>query len=139
MTQAAAEVLLLPLDALDRADMPVRAKDSLRKSIIAIAGAYGEDDDPQKVAPDPKSFMRLLRVLEHPHHWSWRPPAIAVDPEGNFSAIWDEPGVHRWILDFLPNGEVRETYLRTYPDGRIEHNSQAVNSYAEVQPPFAIG
>src|SRR6266568_2483239 len=125
MTQAApadsASVLLVPLNALDRADLPRNTKESLRLSIIAIAAAYAEDDDPQKIAPNADSFVRLVKFLAHPHRWSWATPAIAVNPEGLFSAIWDQPGVHRWILDFSPNGRIEETFLKTFPDGRIEH------------------
>jgi hypothetical protein len=131
-------VLQNPLYALDRADLPRAVKESLRLSIIAIAEAYAEDDDAQKVAPDANSFARLVKFLEHPHRWSWAPPAISVSPEGYFSAIWDEPGAHRWILDFTPDGEITETYLQTHPDGRIEHKFGKVQASDHVYPPFAI-
>jgi hypothetical protein len=139
MTQATTEVLLVPLNELDRADMPRPSKDSLRKSIIAIAAAYAEDDDPHKVAPDHRSFTRLVRFLEHAHRWPWESPALAINPEGCFSAIWDRPGVHRWIIDFLPDDKIRTTYLQTFPDGRIEYTSGEAGNADEIQPPFAIG
>lgn len=136
--QGAAEALLVPLDKLDRADLPRGVRESLRKSIIGITAAFAEDDDPQKVAPNPASFTRMLQFLEHAHRWSWAPPGIAVSPDGHFSAIWDEPGVHRWILDFLSGGDIQETYLETYPDGRIEYRSNTVVNADEVSPPFRI-
>jgi len=139
MTQATTEVLLVPLTELDHADMPRPTKDSLRKSIIAIAAAYAEDDDPRKVAPDAQSFTRLVKFLEHPHRWPWEGPALALSPEGNFSAIWDRPGVHRWILDFPPDGKIRTTHLQTYPDGRIDYVAGETENSDEIQPPFAIG
>jgi hypothetical protein len=138
MTQVAAEVLIVPLNELERADMPRGSKDSLRKSIVAIATAYAEDDDPHKVAPNARSFVRLLKFLEHPHRWPWRTPALAVNPEGNFSAVWDDPGVHRWIIDFPPQGKIKQAYLRTFPDGRIEYSDPATESENEILPPFPI-
>jgi len=139
MTQATTEVLFVPLSELDRADMPRPSKDSLRKSIIAIAAAYAEDDDPHKVAPNHRSFSRLVKFLEHPHRWPWETPALAISPEGSFSAIWDRPGVHRWIVDFPPDDKIRTTHLRTFPDGRVDYTSDNVANANEIQPPFAVG
>lgn len=138
MAQTSADALLVPLDALDRADMPRGVKKSLRKSIVAIAAAYAEDDDPQKVAPTAQSFIHLLDFLAHPHRWSWPAPAIAVSPEGDFSAVWDDPGAHRWIIDFHSDGTIQETYIETYPDGRVEYRSDAISSIDEINPPFSI-
>lgn len=139
MTQATTEVLLVPLNELDSADMPRPTKDSLRKSIIAIATAYAEDDDPHKVAPDANSFARLVKFLEHPHRWPWEAPALAVSSEGSFSAIWDRPGVHRWILDFPREDKIRATHLETFPDSRVNFTSAEVENTDDVKPPFAIG
>jgi hypothetical protein len=131
-------VLLIPLNELDRADLPRTVKESMRQNIIAIATAYSEDDDPQKIEPDAQSFVRLLKFLEHPHRWSWPAPAISVNPEGGFSAIWDEPGVNRWILDFSSNEGIESTHLKTHPDGRIEYTSHTIKAGDEILPPFAI-
>jgi hypothetical protein len=139
VTQAAPDVLLAPLDALDRADMPRAVKDSLRSTLVAIHAAYAEDDDPQKIPPDTQSFVRLLRFLQHPHRWSWRAPALSVNPEGEFSAVWDDPGVNRWLLTFKLGDKIESVFLATLPDGRIEYNSRALDPGEEVQPPFAIG
>lgn len=139
MTQAVTDVLLAPLDALDRADMRRAVRDSLRSTLVAIAAAYAEDDDPQKVAPDAQSFMRLLTFLQHPHRWSWRAPALSVNPEGEFSAVWDDPGVNRWLLTFKPDNKIEAVFLATSPDGRIEYNSRTLDPGDDIQPPFAIG
>lgn len=140
MMQAAAEALLAPLNALDRADMSRSSKESLRNSIVAIATAYAEDDDPQKVAPNAQSFARLVRFLEHPHRWPWITPALSVSPEGTFSAVWDAPGVHRWILDFLPDGRIDVHYLETFPDGRVEYSQSSYETASanKINPPFRI-
>lgn len=136
--QAVADVLIEPLNELDRADMPRPSKNSLRKSLIAIATAYAEDDDPHKIAPNARSFIRLLKFLEHPHRWPWATPSLAVNPEGNFSAIWDDPGVHRWIIDFPVGAKIKQTYLQTFPDGRVEYSASETENENEIQPPFRI-
>jgi hypothetical protein len=136
---AAGDATIMLLAELDRADVSSKVKESLRQSVSSIARGYAEEGDPLKPAPDAKSFRRMLKFLEHPHRWSWRTPAITVNPQGMFSVIWDDPGVHRWLLDFpLQGGKIQETYLRTYPDGRIEQQSRPIETGDHIQPPFRI-
>jgi hypothetical protein len=61
------------------------------------------------------------------------------NPEGEFSAVWDDPGVNRWLLTFKLDDKIESVFLATLPDGRIEYNARILNPGEEVQPPFAIG
>lgn len=126
------------LKKLTRADLPESVRESLRLSIVSLLDAYQEDDDPKKVAPNILSFEHLLKFIEHPYRWDWAAPALSVSPEGTFSAIWDEAGVRRWVLDFSPDGEIEATHLETYPDGRIDHSSQKTHFGNDLYPPFRI-
>jgi hypothetical protein len=126
------------LSKLDRADLPQEMKASLRLSLRALFDAYEEDDDPHRVAPDARSFQRLLEFLSDPYHRLWASPAIAVNPEGMFISIWEDPGVHRWVLDFLPNGDIEHTYLKTDTDGGISHAARKDRVGDYLHPPYPV-
>jgi len=119
-------------------DLPWATLRSLRLTITALLRAYDEDDDPVKVEPNDRSFERLMECLAHPHHHDWPAPAIAVTQEGLFSAIWQEPGVHRWILNFAVNGDVSEVYLHTDADGQITHQTRKSRVDRSLFPFFPI-
>jgi hypothetical protein len=125
-------------DLLDHADFPPEIRGSLRLSLDVLLTAYEEDDDPQKIQPDSKSFHYLLTFLSHPYHRLWVSPAIAVSPEGVFVAVWEQPGTHRWILNFLPTGEIREIYLNTDHDGRIHHQLRNSRIGDYIYPFFSV-
>jgi hypothetical protein len=139
--QANERVLMNLRQKLDRQidhaprDLPSATLRSLRLSVTALVNAYDEDDDPHKIEPDDRSFHRLMEYLSHPYHHDWPPPAIAVTQDGLFSAIWQDPGVHRWILNFATNGGISEIYLHTNPDGNISHHTRT-SRVTEYSPPF---
>jgi hypothetical protein len=126
------------LGKLDRADLPQETKASLRLSLGALFDAYEEDDDPQKIAPDLHSFKHLLEFLSHPYHRLWASPAIAVNPEGMFVSIWEDPGVHRWVLDFYTNGDIEHTYLKTDTDGGISQATRKDHVGGYLHPPYPV-
>jgi hypothetical protein len=123
---------------LDRADLPPEIRASLRLSLDVLLTAYEEDDDPRKALPDSKSFGNLLSFLSHPYHRLWVSPAIAVNPEGMFVAVWEEPGTHRWVLSFSPAGEIGEIYLRTDQDGRIHDQTRKSRLGDYIYPFFSV-
>jgi hypothetical protein len=126
------------LTKLDRADLPQEMKVSLRLSLNVLFDAYEEDDDPRKIVPDVRSFSHLLEFLSHPYHRLWASPAISVNPEGLFTSIWEDPGVHRWVLDFHPNGDVEHTYLKTDSDGGISHTARKDRVGDYLHPPYPV-
>ena len=123
---------------LDHADIPPEIRASLRLSLDVLLAAYEEDDDPHKVPPDSKSFGNLLTFLSHPYHRLWVSPAIAINPEGVFVAVWEEPGAHRWILNFSPAGEIEQIYLRTDHDGRIHDRTRKSRLGDYIYPFFSV-
>jgi hypothetical protein len=125
-------------DRLDRADLPPEIRASLRLSLDVLLTAYDEDDDPGKGIPNVQSFVNLLEFLSHPYHRLWVSPAIAVNPEGMFVAVWQEARTHRWILNFAPTGEIGEVYLRTDQDGRIHDRTRKRKLGDPIYPFFSV-
>jgi hypothetical protein len=123
---------------LERADLPRHTKQSLEASLRALFAGYDDDqDDEGRVDPSPRSFGRMLEFLSHPHHQLWAPPAIAIDGQGVFVAVWQDAGVFRWTLEFLPNGEVEETYIEIDADGGVRDISRKGHVGPFLRPPFS--
>ena len=51
-------------------------------------------------APSTKSLKGLLKFISHPYRTEWMPPSLAINPEGNFVAIWDVIP-NRYSVEFL--------------------------------------
>ena len=125
------------LNKLDRADLADRMKSSLKRSLRALLDGYDEDgDDPHRVEPNLKSFSRMVTFLSHPYHQLWMPPAIGLNPQGLFVAIWQEPRLFRWVLDFAPNGDIEETYLEFDVDGGLRDTTRKSQVGGYLKPPF---
>jgi hypothetical protein len=122
---------------LSKADLQERMKSSLRQSLHALLDGYDEDkDDPHRVEPSLQSFGRMMAFLSHPHHQLWVPPAIGLNAQGLFVAVWQEPGVFRWVLDFAPNGDIDETYLEFDVEGGLRDTSRKTQVGGYHTPPF---
>jgi hypothetical protein len=127
------------LSKLDRTDLPERTKRSLELSLGSLFDGYDDDqNDPNRIEPNPRSFGRLLEFLSHPYHRMWAPPAIALNGQGMFVAVWQEPDVFRWLLEFQPNGDIDETYLALDADGGIADIPRKSRRVGEsIWPPVA--
>jgi hypothetical protein len=90
--------------------------DPLRLSINNSLAVLIEDDG-DGVMPDDRSFATLLKFLsDHPR---WVAPGLTVDRQGAFVAISEVPSVFRWLLAFLPVGEIEWTALEKSPTADI--------------------
>jgi hypothetical protein len=138
----AAQLDLMPtrdkfLHKLDRADLPPHTRVSLRTSITAICDGFDEDEDENKTQPNPQSFTRMLEFLSHPYHRIWRPPAITMDSDGLFAAIWQQMGVYRWILSFHPDGVFENLYMEVNADGKVSSSEERGHVGYTVHPPVS--
>ncbi len=59
------------------------------------------DHDDDGIAPDHRSFAALR----------WVPPGLTVNRQGAFIAVWEIPGVFRWLLEFRTVGGIEWTVL----------------------------
>jgi len=125
------------LNKLDRADLPARTKQSLELSLRAFFSGYDDDgDDPTRIDPNARSLDRLLEFLSHPYHRLWVPPALSINGQGMFAAVWNEPDVYRWVLEFHPDGDIEETYLELDTDRGVTDTSRKSRVGDTVWPPF---
>jgi hypothetical protein len=86
--------------------------DPWRTSIENSLSVLLEDDD-DGIVPDHRSFSALLKFIkDHPR---WVAPGLTVNGQGTFVAFWEDPGVFRWSLAFLPIGVVEWTELEKSP------------------------
>lgn len=125
------------LRKLDQADLPPRTKRSLNSSLVALCDGYDEDEEEGKISPDAASFARMLEFLSHPYHQIWRPPAITINSDGLFAAIWQEMGVYRWVLDFHTDGKIEELYMEINADGSVSSKPRSNRVGNFVQPPVS--
>jgi hypothetical protein len=93
-----------------------RLPEPLRRSIWGSL-AYFLERDGDPIGPDFKSLRLLLSYLAD--HKDWDPPGIGLNNEGVIEAVWEQPNVFRWSLQFLPTGEVQWTYIEKKTEGGI--------------------
>ena len=99
-------------DILEGARLP----EALRRSIWGSL-AYFLERDGDPVELDFKSLRLLLSYISD--HNDWRPPGLGVNKKGVIEAVWEDPNVFRWSLEFLPAGEVQWTFIEKKKEGGI--------------------
>lgn len=95
-------------DGLRAQGLPDPVRTSVENSLVVLL----EDDD--DIVPDYRSFSALLKfVKDHPQRIA---PGLTINRQGIFVAVWEDPGVFRWSLAFLPVGDVEWTTLEKSPE-----------------------
>lgn len=75
---------------IDHASRDVRVTAALKRALHAAFAAYEEDKVELGLRPpSTKSLKGLLKFLSHPFRSEWIAPSLAINPDGNFVAIWD--------------------------------------------------
>jgi len=99
-------------DILEGARLPEAVSRSTWGSI-----AYFLERDSDPVELNFKSLRLLLSYIAD--HKDWRPPGLGVNKKGVIEAVWENPNVFRWSLEFLPAGEVQWTFIEKKNEGGI--------------------
>jgi hypothetical protein len=113
-------------ESLRAQGLPDPWRTSIENSLVALL----EDDD-DGIVPDHRSFSALLKFIkDHPR---WLPPGLTVNRQGTFVAVWEDPGVFRWSLAFLPVGDIEWTSLEKTPkEGLVRHTGKGRAESIEV-------
>jgi hypothetical protein len=127
------------VDKLDHArDLPKALRAPLKQALLAVLIAHEEDrHDGDRSEPQPKSFAGLLQFLSHSYRARWAPPSLALNPEGNFVAIWDLSR-QRYSVEFIPNAGANWVSVAKEAEGftRKQGHYGDLDRYGE--PPFEI-
>ena len=127
------------VDKVDHArDLPKLLRAPLKHALVAVLVAHEEDrPDGDRGEPQPKSFTGLLQFLSHPHRTEWTPPSLALNPEGNFVAIWDVKG-QRYSVEFVPDAGANWVGVAKEAEGftRKQGHYDCLDKYEN--PPFEI-
>jgi hypothetical protein len=124
-------------DKIDRARDIHALKAPLKRSVAALLTAYEQENDPDLRPPAPESFKGLLRFLSHSYRADWEPPAVGVNPEGRFLAIWDI-GPNRYSVEFLDRNSANWTAVFRELDG-VKVQKGAYSDFEDFsEPPFQI-
>lgn len=86
-------------DRLAQADLPAAIRAPIRDTLSILL-----EDDGETVPPDLASFTALLAFLGRQHGIA--APAIGVNRERRFVAVWQEPGLFRLSLEFPVEGKI---------------------------------
>ena len=127
-------------DKIDRhhRDIPEDVRRPLKRAVAAVYAAYEEDKDELRLAePSMNSFKGLLKFLGHPFRIDWVPPSLALNPEGNFVAVWDM-APRRYSVEFLSQAEAHWIgIVRSYDQIEREQGDCRISDVF-VAPPFPI-
>jgi hypothetical protein len=126
-------------DKIDHArDLPRALRAPLKQALLAVLVAHEEDrHDGDRGEPQPKSFAGLLQFLSHSYRTHWAPPSLALNPEGNFVAVWDLRG-QRYSVEFIPNAGANWVGVAKEAEGfaRQQGHYDSLDDYED--PPFEI-
>lgn len=86
-------------DRLAQADLPAPIRAPIGETLSILL-----ENDGDTVPPDLASFTALLAFLGRQHGIA--APAIGVNREGLFVAVWQEPGLFRLSLEFPAEGKI---------------------------------
>jgi hypothetical protein len=127
------------VDKIDHArDLPKALRAPLKHALLAVLVAHEEDrPDGDRSEPHAKSFAGLLQFLSHSYRTEWAPPSLALNPEGNFIAIWDLKG-QRYSVEFIPNAGADWVGVAKEAEGftRKQGHYDSLDHYEA--PPFEI-
>jgi hypothetical protein len=103
-------------ERLRAAGLQERLRTSIDRSLAVFF-----DDACDGITPDERSFTALLKFVSD--HRLWRAPGLTINRRGDFIAVWEIPGVFRWSLEFLPNGDIEWTELEKSQKASVVRNA----------------
>jgi len=127
------------VDKIDHArDLPRALRTPLKQALSAILTAHEEDRrDGDRADPQPKSLASLVQFLSHSYRSKWSPPSLALNPEGNFVAIWDLKG-RRYSVEFTPGAGANWVGVAKEAEGFSRKQGHYGNLDDYEAPPFEI-